>query len=118
MRSLIFASAATVVLLTTAVTGPLSAQSPQTNGKDATKVYAYKKAAPPASAPSAYEPMTTAPQSRPDLIPNSVPYGTPSTTAAAAQPAGDGEHGGTITEWAQASQRSQACLPRSSSLAR
>jgi len=79
MRSLIFASAATVVLLTAAVTGPLSAQSPQTNDKDATKVYAYKKAA-PAPAPAAspyYEPMTTAPQSRPDLIPNSVPYGTP-----------------------------------------
>jgi hypothetical protein len=77
MRSLIVASAATVVLLT--ATGPLSAQSPQTNGKDAAKVYAYKKAAPtPAPAASAYyEPMTTAPPSRPDLIPNSVPYGTP-----------------------------------------
>jgi len=79
MRSLIFASAATVVLLTAAVTGPLSAQSPQASGKDATKVYAYKKAAPtPAPAASAYyEPMTAAPPSRPDLIPNSVPYGTP-----------------------------------------
>jgi hypothetical protein len=79
MRLLIVASAGAAMLVAAAVSGPLSAQSTQNNGKDATKVYAYKKAAPATTqpSPSAYVPMTDAPQSRPDLIPNSVPYGTP-----------------------------------------
>jgi hypothetical protein len=59
MRLLIVASAATAMLLTAAVSGPLSAQTTQGNGKDATKVYAYKKAAPTQPSPSAYEPYGT-----------------------------------------------------------
>jgi hypothetical protein len=75
MRSLIVASAATVVLLTAAVSGPLSAQNAQGNGKDATKVYAYKKTAPTQPNPSAYVPSTDAPPRSAELIPNTETYG-------------------------------------------
>ena len=63
------ASAAVAAILTAAFSMPLSAQSQPEKGKDATKVYAYKKAANKSNVGRKGPPKAV------EYLPSSVPYG-------------------------------------------